>query len=202
MEKIEQVRLSPIEKKKLEDLCSNRLNWTDGGYWMGRGKEPNCSISINTSVYHIRTIKFPTDELANKWNDKMEQDIRLLTHTGSALTSILIFPLAPITSLVVGNILGIMQSEIIAAIGYPKMERGWSFEIHRKYEYFWSPHPFSPSHFIIHVKFISRNHLNEIKQEFEQTQKFKPDDLPQEMIDRVMATNNTNKTVIYQPYLK
>jgi hypothetical protein len=29
------VKLTDGERKSLEEKCHNRLNWTDGGYWMG-----------------------------------------------------------------------------------------------------------------------------------------------------------------------
>lgn len=70
------VHLTYADKQKLEQLCSDRSNWTDGGYWMGIGKEPNWFITEK----HISTLKitfsFPTDTSAFAWNKHCEDAIR------------------------------------------------------------------------------------------------------------------------------
>lgn len=196
MEKTEQVRLSSIEKKKLEDLCSNRLNWTDGGYWMGRGSEPNCSQSIYRKITHTRIIKFPTDQLANQWNDKKEKDIRYLGHLGSAVMTMLLFPVSGVLGSFAGLGGGMLLTEAMADIEYPKMERGWALEVRGGYEYFWSPHPYSPKKFIITIEMTSFNHINQVQGQWKRRHELSPDDLPSEMIEKIMSGHNTHKTII------
>ena len=36
------IRLTPTDKRQLEMMCGDRTNWSDGGYWIGGGKTPNC----------------------------------------------------------------------------------------------------------------------------------------------------------------
>ena len=68
--------LLPSQRMELERKCRDRLNWSDGGHWIGNGPQPNCFIKEHLKNNISHTIHFPTDEAATKWNMECEKKIR------------------------------------------------------------------------------------------------------------------------------
>ena len=44
------------------DACRNRLNWSDGGHWIGTGPEPDCSMRGTAKQTSTITTHWPTEE--------------------------------------------------------------------------------------------------------------------------------------------
>ena len=78
----------------------------------------------------------------------------------------------------VSVISNIALGETQALVEYPKMERGWSYELIFEYDFTWSPHPFSANKLTQKVTGISRNHLDQEVSRRSSLQIFNLDDLP------------------------
>ena len=68
----------------LKNECNRISNWTDGGRWMGTGKEPRCSISNNVGVTHEYLLEFHTDEAVLKWNKLLDDKSKSGHNSSSA----------------------------------------------------------------------------------------------------------------------
>ena len=188
------INLSLKERKELEIKCSNRLNWSDGGHWMGRGKAPNCMIKEKTKSKFSHTITFPTDDLANKWNSEWEEVIRRGGYIASALLGLGTgFIATASVSFTVSVLSGVALGEAQAAISYPKMERGWTYEIIFEYDFSWSPHPFVVSSLTQRVTGVSRNHLGKEVRRDSNTQKYDLSQLP-DGLGRLLASSPPKNT--------
>ncbi|WP_219703872.1 hypothetical protein [Marinomonas lutimaris] len=191
--------LSLKEKKELEIKCSNRLNWTDGGYWIGSGKAPNCFIKEKASSRSSHTITFPTDALANKWNSEWEEKIRYGGYLASALLGLGTgFIANTAISFSVSVISNIALGETQALVEYPKMERGWSYEIIFEYSFTWSPHPYGSRQLIQKVTGISRNQLDQEVNRKSNTQKYSLDQLPDGLGRLLASTPPKNTSSVYK----
>jgi len=139
-----QVRVSPAEMKKLEFLCNNRTNWTDGGYWMGAGKEPDCFQKFKMSKTTKITVRWPTDESAKRWNADWDKAQRNMGYIGTGIVSIVAWELnIPRVALgvAVGTdvLIDVLKGEAIAKIPYPTAARGWRMETRIKLEFNYTP---------------------------------------------------------------
>lgn len=139
-----QIRVSPTEMKKLEFLCNNPTNWTDGGYWMGTGNEPDCSQKFKMSKTNKITVRWPTDESANRWNADWAKAQRNMGYLGTGLISIVTWELN-LPRIALGAAVGtdvlidILKGEAIAKIPYPTAARGWRMETRIKLEFKYTP---------------------------------------------------------------
>ncbi|BED89168.1 hypothetical protein PspMM1_16360 [Pseudoalteromonas sp. MM1] len=181
--------LSLKERKELEIKCSNRLNWTDGGNWMGRGKAPNCMVKERIKSKSSHTLLFPTDLSANKWNSEWEKTIRHGGYIASALLGLATGFIATATaSFSVSVLSGIVLGETQASIEYPKMERDWSYEVIFEYDFSWSPHPFSGRTLTQTITGVSKNHLGQQVKLNKNIQKYELNQLP-DGLGRLLASS-------------
>ena len=79
---------SEAERRRVEGLCNDRFNWSDGGHWIGFGPEPNCFQSSTIRGTQTMVYEFPTDDAAFKWNAEWEKTIRYAGHAATALSLI------------------------------------------------------------------------------------------------------------------
>ncbi|WP_166114185.1 hypothetical protein [Pseudoalteromonas sp. Z9A5] len=193
--------LSLKERKELEIKCSNRLNWTDGGHWMGRGKAPNCHMKEKLNSKFSHTYTFPEGKHARRWNSEWEEAIR---HAGYLATGVLTLATGFVytgikasTSVVISLASTYALGETQAIIEYPKMERGWSYEIIFEHEFTWSPHPYSPRFLMQTVTGVSRNHLGEQVQSGRNIVKYNLDQLPDGLGRLLASAPSRNTTSVY-----
>jgi hypothetical protein len=187
-------KLTETEKSTLERKCNNRFNWTDGGHWMGTGTAPLCSLreKINNSISH--TITFPTDSGALKWNLEWEKSIRYVGHTGTAgLTAAVSLTLGGAPGIVIGTVAAIVKDELQAKVPYPRMARGWSYELIFEHEFKWSPHPFGIRGLTQTVTTIIRDHNKKIQFQSSGIVKYTIEKLP-EGLARGLASVPSRKT--------
>lgn len=193
------VEFTPAQRRELEVKCRNRLNWSDGGYWIGSGPAPNCFQKETLTNRISHTIRFPTDAAANKWNSEWEKSIRYAGHVGTAVLTVTV-TLATggtIVPIIVGTAAAIAKDELQARIPYPRMERGWSYNLIFEHEFFWSAHPWGRKSFTQVATAIVRNHeKNEVKKSV-MTSKFNLDELPDGIARTISAAPSRSTESVY-----
>ena len=188
-------KISFIERSKLERKCRNKLNWDDAGNWNGSGKEPNCFIreNIKNSISH--TYRFPTDEIATKWNLEWEKYIRYAGHLGTtALTVAVSTGIGGIAAITVGTLAAITKDEVQASISYPRMARGWSYELIFEHDFKWSPHPWGQRVLIQKITTISRDFDDKVIRNISTIRKYSLAELP-DGLGRLLASKPSKKTI-------
>ncbi|MGH1471177.1 MAG: hypothetical protein ACRBCS_08280 [Cellvibrionaceae bacterium] len=193
------IKLTPVERSALSRICNDRLNWSDGGHWIGFGPKPNCfkSDSLSNKISH--TWKFPTDTAALKWNEEQEKQIRFVGHgvtTGLTVAIGLVFGGWP--GIAVAIIAGVAKDEVQAKVPYPKMARGWSFEVIFEHGFKWSPHPWGQNYFKQQTITIIRNHLGEIQSTSVSTSKYQLDELPEGLARSLSSVPSKTTSSIYE----
>ncbi|OAN10963.1 hypothetical protein A3K86_18440 [Photobacterium jeanii] len=187
------VILDALSRQQLEKQCQNRMNWSDGGRWIGQGKAPNCAVKERHSRTLSHTYSFPTDELATKWNLEWEKRIRHMGHMGTAaLTTGLTLMTGGMVGITVGTIAAIVKDELQAGMGYPRMARGSSYEVIFKYEFQWSPYP-SQAFLLLTIETLGKNHQGDITYQTSGTRKYMLKDLP-DGLGRRLAMAPSQKT--------
>lgn len=188
------VRITPSKRNELERKCQNRLNWSDGGNWIGTGDKPNCFIKDNLRSSISHTYNFPTDAAATKWNMEWEKEIRYAGHVGTAgLTVALTYFTGGVAAIVVGTLAAITKDELQASIPYPRMARGWSYEVIFEHQFKWSPHPWGQREFIQTTTTISRNFDGKIISRASNVKKYKLAELP-DGFGRLLASTPSKKS--------
>lgn len=188
------VNLTEKERRLLEEKCRNRLSWTDGGYWMGSGPSPKCRTEeiISNSISH--TILFTTDADALKWNLGWEKFIRYSGHGGTAaLTTAVGIAFGGVPGIVVGTVAAIAKDELQARIPYPRVARGWSYELIFEHTYMWTPHPWNENGLTQVVTSIIRDHHKVIQLKTTKTMFYSLDELP-DGLSRELASTLSRKT--------
>ena len=121
---------SEAERRRVEKLCNNRFNWSDGGHWIGLGPEPNCFQSGTIRGTQTIVYEFPTDEAAFKWNREWEKAIRFAGHlVTAAVTTIVTLKTGGAGGIAVGTLAAITKDELQARVKYPKVARGWKYVV-------------------------------------------------------------------------
>ena len=193
------VLLNPAEKAKLKKACSNRLNWSDGGHWIGTGKAPNCFANTHLSSEISHTYRFPTDASANRWNMEWEKNIRYMGHFGTVGLTIALGVMGGSWGAASAAIfLPIMKDELQAKIPYPKMARGWNYQVTTKYQYQWSPHPLGTNGFTISTRAIIRDHQNQVIKQKQFKEHYLLDDLPDGLAEQLASQTSRNTTSDYR----
>ena len=188
------VHVSLVTRQQLEIKCQNRLNWSDGGHWIGSGSKPNCFMSNNLKNSISHTYKFPSDNSAMKWNLEWEKIIRYSGHLGTAaLTVAVSAATVGIAGVAVGTLAAILKDELQASIPYPRMARDWSYEVIFEYHFKWSPHPWAQRELKQIITTISRDFDGKIVNRTASINKYKLADLP-DGLGRLLASSPSNKT--------
>jgi hypothetical protein len=139
---------SPTERRRVEGLCHDRFNWSDGGHWIGTGPEPNCFQSSTIRGTQTTIYEFPTDAAAFKWNAEWEKAILYAGHLVTAVvTTIVTLKTGGVGGILVGTIAAITKDELQARVEYPKVARGWKYVLTFSHSYRWSPHPWGEKGF-------------------------------------------------------
>lgn len=139
---------TPAERERLKKQCNNRLNWSDGGHWIGSGREPNCFQSASIQGTQTLIYEFPTDQSAFKWNAEWEKMIRYAGHVATAaITTIVTLKTGGLGGIAIGTIAAITKDEIQARVPYPKVARGWKYVVTFSHVYKWSAHPWGANSF-------------------------------------------------------
>lgn len=173
-------RLSQAQKNILEQKCRDRLNWSDSGHWIGPGKAPNCFQKERTSNTFTHTLNFPTDASATKWNLECEEVIRYYGHVGTATLTVAV-ALATgglLTSIIFGAVAAIAKDEAQAKIDYPRVARGWQYELTYENTLIWSAHPWGKKSFSQKITGIARSHEKVENYRAQKNYKYNLDELP------------------------
>lgn len=187
-------RLLLGQRKALENKCHNRFNWSDGGHWIGSGKQPNCFIKNEISNSQSHTYLFETDAAATAWNLEHEKAIRYTGHLATAgLTVAATLLTSGMAAIAIGTIVAITKDELQAAVDYPRMARGWSFEMIFEHNFKWSPHPWGQKGLTQKITLISRDHLSAVVRKTEASRKYQLSELP-DGLARAIATAPSKKT--------
>jgi len=191
---IVQAKLTQVERNQLEQKCRNRLNWTDGGHWNGTGKAPNCFIKDDLNSTSSHTYRFPTDASATKWNLEWEKTIRHMGHLGTALITVgVAAATVGLAGVGAGMLAGVVKDEVQALIPYPRMSRGWSYEVIFKYHFKWSPHPWGQRELTQTVIAISKNHEGKEVGKTSSVKTYKLTELP-DGLGRMLASTLPKRT--------
>ena len=189
-----QTRLGPAQRKELENKCHNRLNWSDGGNWIGSGRKPNCFLKDEITNSRSHTYLFETDSAATNWNLEHEKAIRYTGHLATAgLTVAATLLTSGMAAVAIGTIVAITKDEIQAAVEYPRMARGWSFEMIFEHSFKWSPHPWGQKGLTQKITLISRNFEGVIVRETSASRKYQLSELP-DGLARAIASAPSIKT--------
>jgi len=194
-QQVNQIKLSPLQQKHLERKCKNMLNWSDGGHWIGNGKQPNCflkNLNKNT-ISHI--YRFKTDQDATSWNLEWEKAIRHAGHLGTAILTVAVSAATGgMAGVAAGTIAAIMKDELQAKIPYPRMAKGWSYEIIFENDFKWSPHPWGQRELKQKMIRIIRNSESSITNQSTNIKKYKLSELP-DGLGRLIASSPSRKTI-------
>jgi len=192
------IRLTPTEKRQLEMMCSNRMNWSDGGYWIGGGKAPDCSVKENYSNTRIHTFSFPTDVAANKWNTEWEKTIRYLGHFATAVVTVTVaLATDGLGGIVVGTLAGIFKDEIQARIPYPKVARDWKYVLKVTRTSKWSPHPMDKNGLTIETTGETYDHTGKLQYHSTKIVYLNFDDLPNEIAEKIARMPSKTTFSVY-----
>lgn len=123
-----------------------------------------------------------------------EKLIRYTGHGGTAaLTTAVGLALGGIPGIIVGTVAAIAKDELQAKIPYPRMARGWSYELIFEHEFKWSPHPWGKKGLSQTVTTVIRDHKNMIQLKSSGTTKYSLDELP-DGLSRMLASAPSKKT--------
>jgi hypothetical protein len=196
--KVKTVKLTPAERAKLERLCRGG-NWSDGGHWIGIGKEPNCFIKEVATNTRIHTITFPTDQAAFKWNKEWEDAIR---HAGHFATAVITVTVALSTSgtggIVAGTLAGIFKDEVQARIKYPKVGRGWKYVLKVTRTSKYTPHPWNNNGLTIEMVGETYDISGKLQYSSKAIAHYDFDELPKAIADKLAQMPSTKTTSVYR----
>lgn len=193
------IRITSSEAKMLEAKCSNRLKWSDSGKWLGSGTKPNCFITdtLHNRVSH--TYSFPTDSSAMKWNDMHEKGIRYTGHMATVGLSVALGLISGgYLALGAGAIVAIVKDEVQAGIPYPRMARGWSFEVVFEHTFKWSPHPWGQKAFIQKITMISRDHHGAVISQSKSEKHYQLTELPDGVARMIASSPSRSTTSLFE----
>jgi len=190
------IKVTFAKRKELERKCQrNSMNWSDAGYWQGVGKKPNCYMKVQLHNTLSHTYYFPTDASALKWNLGWEKNIRYAGHiVTTVLTAAVTYGTKnPIIGMTVGTLAAIAKDELQASVPYPRMARGWSYEIIFEHNFKWSPDPMGQRELKQTVTVIIKDFNGKTVSNHSGSSKFKLDELPNGM-GRALASKPSTRT--------
>lgn len=188
-------KLTVAQMRELTRKCSSRLNWSDGGHWIGKMPAPNCFQRDLVRNQLVHVLHFPDDDAARKWNLECEKMIRYAGHIGTAAMTVGV-TLATggvVAPIIVGLAAALAKDELQARVSYPRMARGWSYELILENEFFWSPHPWGRRSFFQKTSTISRNWENKEMEKWGYKTKYRLNELP-DGVARTIASVPSRKT--------
>ncbi len=106
--------------------------------------------------------------------------------------------LGALTGPVVGMLSNILQGEFLANVPYPRMARGWSYEIIFEYDFSWSPHPYFGRALTQRITGISRDHLSNEFGRHISNKKYALDQLPDGLGRFLASTPPKNTSSVYK----
>lgn len=191
--------LTLTQRIEIERKCNRRLNWTDGGHWVGPGSGPNCFMKDELRNHISHTYTFATDQAATAWNLEWEKIIRYGGHIGTTgLTIATTMVLGGIPAIVIGSLAAITKDELQASIGYPRMARGWTYEYILTHHFKWSPHPWAQKGLNQIISTISRDHEGKIVSKKEQNSHYSFDELPDGLARTIAGAPSKKTTSSYR----
>lgn len=115
-------------------------------------------------------------------------------HLGTAALTVAVTSVrGGLAGIVVGILAAITKDELQASIPYPRMARGWSYEIIFEHHFKWSPHPWGQRKLVQTVTTISRDFDGKIINNISRTRKYKLIELP-DGLGRLLASARSKKT--------
>ncbi len=182
-------KLNEQQRKQLIQACGNNLNWSDGGHWIGNGSAPRCFTSDREQNSFTHKWLFQTDQAANKWNTECERNIRYIGHLGTAALAVAVgLATGGAAGIAAGTIAGVVKDELQAKIWYPKMFRGWSYELTYSNTFNWSAHPWGQRNFKQEITGVIRDHQQKITEKRPTEHQYSFDELPERVARMIVAT--------------
>ncbi|BCL68167.1 hypothetical protein TUMSATVNIG1_01040 [Vibrio nigripulchritudo] len=184
--------LNSSDKAKLQQICRSRLNWSDGGRWIGHGNKPNCDVTETLKKRLVMKMHFPTDKDAEKWNATVDNSMRYTGYAASALVALTPIVIAatfgtaitlPATASFITSIgTNVALGESLAKVEVPKVTRGSTLYITVSYEKNWGP--FQKQQFFTQKTHLSiQNHRRKVTFERENTSKYRLNEIPEGLIN-------------------
>ncbi len=191
------VHLSQAEKKMIEQKCRSMVNFSDGGYWQGIGKAPNCGASERLSNKLSTTVQFDSNEAADRWNKSLSDKARMAQYSGSMAisTSLLILGIAALPAFAIGG-----AATTLISFFYPSpvtMHRGDRILLDMEYTYSW--HTSVKSLCFIHKKITGKVIDHSGKQTYEKIRmvEFNLDEFPEEIARKLASAKSVNRIVSF-----
>jgi hypothetical protein len=134
---------APINRQRWEQFLANRRaahnrgNWTDGGHWMGSGREPNAFDTIRAHNRGALVLTWPTDECVQKFRDQSTQIAQRLGYGIAILAALLTRGRSWGTGLTAG----LAGSWLLNQAGGIQVHRGWTYRSDNSVEILLSAHP-------------------------------------------------------------
>lgn len=127
-----------------------------------------------------------------------EKSIRYIGHTGTAaLTTAVGLALGGVPGIVIGTVAAIAKDELQAKIPYPRMARGWSYELIFEHDFKWSPHPYGQKGLAQKVTTIIRDHNQQIQFQSAGSIKYSIESLPEGLARALVSVNSRKTNSIY-----
>lgn len=140
------------------------------------------------------TYLFETDSAATNWNLEHEKAIRYAGHFATAgLTVAATLLTSGMAAVAIGTIVAITKDEVQASIEYPRMARGWTFEMIFEHSFKWSPHPWGQKGLTQKITLISRDFEGHVVRKSSASRKYQLSELP-DGLARAIASAPSKKT--------
>lgn len=191
--------LSSGERHKIKQICNTRHNWTDGGHWVGRGKQPNCYAPRVTRNTLVTYLTIDTDEAAMAWNSNCDKNMRIAGYvTAAGINAALVFipHLIPLRlsnamssvwgSIVTSTTMGVINGEVIAKVPYPEVAKGWKIKLEISHEVSWKAMAGSKSTFTQTLTVSSIDAQSKGRYKASTKRQLRIDDMPDGLVDRLI----------------
>ncbi|MEM9765334.1 MAG: hypothetical protein AAF968_23020 [Pseudomonadota bacterium] len=120
-------------------LAGDRGNWTDGGYWMGGGPEPNAFDTLECQSTHTLALTWPSDDCVQKFRDQSAEIAQRMGYGVAILAALLTRK----KTWGQGLGAGLAASWILNQTGGIRVHRGWTYEVASSVALALHAHPWS-----------------------------------------------------------
>ena len=202
--------LSSAERHKIQQICNTRHNWTDGGHWVGRGKQPDCySSRIKRNTLSIALL-FNSDEAAMDWNRNCDKNLRVASYStaiGINIALAFVPQILPLKiskamssawgAIVTGSTVNVMHGEGMARIPYPEVAKGWKVIIEISHELSWVPMLGAKSHFTQKLVALSVDSSGKERFSTSTKRQVKLSDMPAGLAEGLVNIQSQSKEIPY-----
>ena len=113
------------------------MNWSDGGHWIGSGREPNAFDTLSVSSESTLILEWPTNDCVQKYRQQSRQIAERLGYGSAILAAVLTRG----RSWGAGLTAGLAASFLLNQAGGLRIHRGWSYRSDSGIEVRLAAHP-------------------------------------------------------------